>query len=156
MRDMTHKPVSCKEVMKNKEITSYMTKMIKETNKDHRERFFKICADDKQIRATKHCVGNECEVIPAADCKHGEVTIGSFHTHTSPGKERLSSSDVMYGIDYDFSCIGFMKENKNKVLCFDFPYGMPLRKLRKSPDVFSVIESILEKGIKRDCEAILE
>lgn len=152
---MTHKPVSCKEVVKNKEITSYMAKMIEETDKDHKERLFKICADNKQIRATKHCIGDECSVIPKADCKHGEVAIGWFHTHPAPGKERLSSSDIMYGIDKDFSCVGLRKENKNKVLCFDFPYGMPWRKLRKSPDMFSTIESILEKGIKRDCEAIL-
>jgi proteasome lid subunit RPN8/RPN11 len=153
---ITHKFIGCNEALKNEAITSYMSQMINETAKDHNERFFKICADKGQITATKHCVGDECGVIPKADCKRGEITIGWFHTHPHPGKERLSQSDILYGFDKDFSCVGFKKENKNKVLCFNYPYGMPLRKLRKSDDVFPIIESILEKGINRDCEQILE
>ena len=153
MRDITHKSISCKEAMKDKRITSYMSELINKTDKDRKERLFKICASDNQIRATEHCVGNECEVIPRADCKKGEITVGWFHTHPEPGKERLSSGDIMYGIDKDFSCVGFRKEGKNKVLCFDYPYGMPHE---LGDDIFSTIESILEKGIKRDCEEILE
>lgn len=153
---MAHKFIGCKEALKNKMITSKMSEMINETNKDHKERFFKICAENNQIIATKHCVGDECMVIPKADCKRGEITIGWFHTHPAPGKERLSSSDIMYGIDKDFSCVGFRKEGTNKVLCFDYPYGMPSRELEESPDIFLIIESILEKGIKHDCEEILE
>ncbi len=157
MRDLTtHKKISCKEAMKDKRITSQMSKLINETDKDHNERFFKICVIDNQIRATKHCTGDDCGVIPNADCKHGEITVGWFHTHPVPGKERLSVSDIMYGIDKDFSCVGFRKEDKNKVLCFNHPYSMPQRELDESPDMFSTIESILEKGIKRDCEEILE
>ena len=156
MRDITHKPISCREVMKDKRITSYMSELIKETDKDHKERFFKICSSNNQIRATEHCVGDNCGVIPKADCKGEEITIGWFHTHPEPGKERLSSSDIMYGIDKDFSCVGFRKEDKNKVLCFDYPYSMNFDELGESSDVFSAIESILEKGIKRDCEEILE
>jgi hypothetical protein len=156
MARIAHKFIGCKEALKNKMITSYMSEMIKETDKDHNERFFKICAKDNQIRATKHCTGDDCRVIPNADCKRGETTIGWFHTHHVPGKERLSSSDIMYGIDKDFSCVGFRKEGKNKVLCFDYPYSMPSRELEESSDIFSTIESILEKGIKRDCEEILE
>ena len=153
MRDIIHKFIGCKEVMKDKRITSYMSELINKTDKDRKERLFKICASDNQIRATEHCVGNECEVIPRADCKKGEITVGWFHTHPEPGKERLSSGDIMYGIDKDFSCVGFRKEGKNKVLCFDYPYGMPHE---LGDDIFSTIESILEKGIKRDCEEILE
>jgi len=137
-------------------ITSQMSDLIDNTHKDHNERFFKICAENNQIRSTKHCVGDNCGVIPNADCKRGEITAGWFHTHPVPGKERLSQSDIMYGFDKDFSCVGFKKEGKNKVLCFNYPYGMPLRKLRESSDVFSVIESTLEKGIKKDCEKTLE
>jgi len=156
MRDIIHKFISCKEVMKDKTITSYMSELINKTDKDHKERLFKICARNNKIRATEHCTGNDCEIIPNADCKREEITIGWFHTHPEPGKERLSSSDIMYGIDKDFSCVGFRKEDKNKVLCFNYPYGMNLQKLGESSDVFSAIESILEKGIKRDCEEILE
>lgn len=156
-----HQPFNCKDVIKNKDITSYMSKMINDTDKDQKERFFKICAKDSQIRATKHCVGDECGVIPKADCKHGEITIGWFHTHIKPGEERLSSSDIMYGLDKDFSCVGFKKEDKNMVLCFDYPYSIPWDKIEKSKrspniDIFSTIDSILKKGIKRDCEEILD
>lgn len=154
--DIIHKFVSCKEVIKDKRITSYMSELIKDTDKDHKERLFKICARNNQIRATGHCVGDECGVIPRADCKREETTIGWFQTHPKPGKERLSSGDIMYGIDKDFSCVGFRKEDKNKVLCFDYPYGMPWHELEESSDIFSAIESILEKGIKRDCEEILD
>ncbi len=155
MRGITHKFISCKEVMKDKRITSYMSELIKKTDKDHKERFFKICSINNQVRATEHCTGDDCSVIPNANCKRGEITIGWFHTHPIPGKERLSSPDIMYGIDKDFSCVGFRKEGKNKVLCFDYPYR-PLHELEKSSNVFSTIESILEKGIKRDCEELLE
>jgi len=156
LRDIIHRPISCQEVMKDKIITSYMSELIKETGKDHKERFFKICAKDNHIRATKHCTGDDCAVIPSADCSQAEITIGWFHTHPIPGEERLSSSDVLYGLDKDFSCVGFIKENKNKVLCFNYPYSMPLHELGESSDVFSDIDSILKKGIKRDCEEILE
>ncbi len=152
MKDMIHRFVSCKEMTKDNRITAYMSELINETNKDHKERFLKICSKDNQIRATKHCKGDECGVIPAADCKTEEITVGWFHTHPVPGKERLSASDIMYGIDKDFSCVGFRKEGKNKIICFDYPYGIHWQELRESPDIFSAIESVLEKGIKRDCE----
>ena len=157
-RSIIQEFIGCKDAMKDKNITSRMSELINETDKDHKERLFNICVKDKQMRPTKHCTGIDCEVIPRSDsdCEKEEITVGWFHTHPEPGEERLSSSDIMYGIDKHFSCVGFKKEGKNKVLCFDYPYSMDFRKFSGSEDIFSDIESILKKGIKRDCEKTLD
>lgn len=137
-------------------------KMVKDTDKDFKERLVNFCSKDGNIRLSNICIGTNCEIpeekIRQSKCKPGEKIIGDFHTHppqyTEPtGPAGLTGSDILYAIgnNIQVSCLGL--GGKKTVTCYTHPYGLHIVMIENYIDALTnYTKKSEEYKIKQDAE----
>jgi len=98
-----------------------MEKLLWETQRDRKERGFRVCYDVEEGKpyTQEICVGEECGV-PMKPCPHGLMT---FHTHPPGGGWVPSPGDVVNGFGAGdlLECVGAVRSRRAKtggVACY--------------------------------------
>lgn len=106
-----------------KDTYKLMLELMRNTRKDGRERYIKLCEDmDRTIKSSvTQCTGSECSVpSKEADklvCPVNTTPIGDYHTHPNDNIT-ISRGDILHSAASRnrFFCIG--TSNKNIVKCY--------------------------------------
>ena len=105
-----------------------LKEIIVKAEKENMEHGFNFCRNDL-ITTTDLCTGTECSVEKPG-CKENKKTIGSFHTHQRADSIRggniPSDNDlfVAYERKMDFTCIGLIEKDIQKVKCYLSDFGI--------------------------------